>query len=144
MASYSWVPSSQGKVPPNAIVAGKDVDGGLLYVGKVIHEGDTVPCKIAPSAGGAFVAFAGEEHSKFDYEVLCGSNVAWQSASNGQVPKNAIVAGQTSDGEKLYIGRAIHQSSLTPGKVHPSHGVLYISFGGKEITHKDYEVAIQI
>lgn len=43
--------------------------------------------------------------------------MAWQSGSGGAVPYNAIVMGTTADGEKLYMGRVLHQGSLTPGKV---------------------------
>ncbi|XP_065202573.1 uncharacterized protein LOC135832943 isoform X2 [Planococcus citri] len=117
MSSFNWISASHGNVPYGAVVAGKDIDGALLYTGRTFHEGDTLPAKIAPRYRTAFVAFAGGEHSKTNYEVLCGTNIAWQYASNGQVPHNAILAGQTRNGEKLYIGRALHSGGLIPGKV---------------------------
>ncbi|XP_065216224.1 natterin-4-like isoform X2 [Planococcus citri] len=144
MGSYAWVSGSHGSVPPNAVLAGRDIDGAPLYVGRAFHEGDLVPCKIAPHHGAAYIPFAGGETTKHEYEVLCSANVAWQFARNGEVPHNAIVAGTTREGEKLYIGRIMHEGSLTPGKIHPSHGCLYIPFGGQEVRHHEYEVAVQM
>ena len=46
----------------------------------------------------------------------------------------------TQEGEKLFIGRHEHDGSFVVGKVQPSHGCLYISFGGDEIPYQDYEV----
>lgn len=49
--------------------------------------------------------------------MLLSNHVAWQYARNGEIPDEAIVAGTTQDGEKLYVGRVLHEGSLTPGKV---------------------------
>jgi hypothetical protein len=64
----------------------------------------------------------------------------WKKAKSGDLKKRAIVGGRTVTGEPLYIGRAWHGGSLVVGKIHPSHGVLYIPFDGKEISSHDYEV----
>nr|CAD7573406.1 unnamed protein product [Timema californicum] len=209
----SWISSGSGDVPPGAVWAGKDSDGGDIYVGRASHEGDMLPAKVAPRHGGAFVSWGGEEHSKFSYEllitnpltlsqlartcsklvdqstspltlsqlarpcsmlvdqstspltlsqlarpcselvdqspvsrphltlyllgfnptsttftkllisrgkthflVLCCSNVAWERSSHGHVPYGAIEAGRTSSGEPLFIGRVLHNGTLTPGK----------------------------
>ena len=40
----------------------------------------------------------------------------------------------------MYIGRAPHQDELVPGKVHRTHGVLYIPWGEREHAKKKYEV----
>jgi hypothetical protein len=41
----------------------------------------------------------------------------WQTASEGHVPEEALAAGMTKEGEKLYVGRVFHDGTLTPGKV---------------------------
>lgn len=82
----------------------------------------------------------GVEILKQNYEVLVGRDAKWKKEKNGKVPRDALPAGRTSNGEVLYIGRAEHNGSLTVGKVHPSHGCLYIPFGGIEVPLKDYEV----
>ncbi|CAG2056342.1 unnamed protein product, partial [Timema podura] len=137
--NVSWISSGSGDVPPGAVWAGKDSDGGDIYVGRASHEGDMLPAKVVPRHGGAFVSWGGEEHSKFSYEVLCCSNVAWERSSHGHVPYGAIEAGRTSSGEPLFIGRVLHNGTLTPGKIHPSHRMCYIPFGGQEIPFDSYE-----
>jgi len=49
--------------------------------------------------------------------------VAWQTAQGNHIPPNAIVIGSTVNGEKLYMGRTLHDGTLTPGKV-----ILFINF----------------
>jgi len=41
----------------------------------------------------------------------------WQTARQGHVPAEALAAGMTKEGEKLYVGRVFHDGTLTPGKV---------------------------
>lgn len=51
------------------------------------------------------------------YQVLCQGEFAWEFCNNGEVPADAIIAGQTADGEPLYIGRVLHNGTQTIGKV---------------------------
>lgn len=73
---------------------------------------------------------------------MTGTGFTWESSDHGEVPAGAVSTGSQSDGEPLYIGRAHFQGSLTPGKVHCSHGCLYIPFGGAEQRVQQYEVLI--
>ena len=66
--------------------------------------------------------------------------LAWVGASNGRVPNGAIEAGRDPDGQRSFVGRANHAGGIEPGKISPSHGCLLISYGGKEIAYKEYEV----
>ncbi len=66
--------------------------------------------------------------------------LVWIHASNGDIPSGAVEGGRQSNGEVLYIGRAQYMGSLAIGKVHRSHRVLYISFGGNEVPISQYEV----
>lgn len=68
------------------------------------------------------------------------SELVWIHACDGALPSGALEGGKQSNGETLYIGRAVHERSLIVGKVHPSHGVLYIPFAGKELAVNQYEV----
>lgn len=83
-----------------------------------------------------------EEIAKNSFEVLMNGNYEWKSASDGNVPPNAVIGGRTSSGETLYIGRAVHSGVTTPGKVHPSHKCVYIPFGWKEHRYTNYEVLV--
>jgi len=136
------VGASYGSLPEGAILAGHDKDGGLLYIGRAFYESDILPAKIVPKHGTAYVAHGGQEHLVSHYEVLCNGTAMWQTASEGNVPEEALAAGMTKEGEKLYVGRVFHDGTLTPGKVQTSHGVCYIPYGGEEIPFKDYEVLI--
>lgn len=50
-------------------------------------------------------------------QVLCHGIAMWQTARQGHVPAEALAAGMTKEGEKLYVGRVFHDGTLTPGKV---------------------------
>ncbi|XP_018346986.1 PREDICTED: uncharacterized protein LOC108751364 [Trachymyrmex septentrionalis] len=143
MPAYRWVSRvSSQSLPENAIIGGRDSDGSKLYVGRAFHDGDMLPAKVIPDKGVAYVCHNGEEHPKDNYEVLVQGEFAWEFCSNGEVPEDAIIAGQTADGEPLYVGRALHNGSQTIGKVQPSHGCLYIPYEGEELSFKDYEVLV--
>jgi hypothetical protein len=142
MSGARWVGASYGSVPEGAILAGHDKDGGPLYIGRAFYESDILPAKIVPNQGAAYVAHGGQEHLVSHYEVLCYGIAMWQTASEGHVPEEALTVGMTKEGEKLYVGRVFHDGTLTPGKVHCSHGVCYIPYGGEEIPFKEYEVLI--
>ena len=61
--------SSHAPLPSDAIHAGHDTDGSLIYVGRANHEGDQIPAKVIPSKHVAYVAWGGKEHPKQSYEV---------------------------------------------------------------------------
>lgn len=90
------------------------------------------------------VPYNGQELAVHNYEVLCSTgNVHWLPSSHGQVHPNAVQGGQTSSGETLYVGRAHHLGSVTPGKIHPSHNTMYIPYGGVEIAVSNYEILVE-
>uniref|UniRef100_A0A8D8FF74 (northern house mosquito) hypothetical protein n=1 Tax=Culex pipiens TaxID=7175 RepID=A0A8D8FF74_CULPI len=142
-AGYNWMPWSahQGN-PPAGVYAGNDQDGSPIFVGRAFHEGDQLPAKVLPSKQAAYVSHNGCEIFKSHFEVLSGTGFTWVHSSNGHVPAGAVLCGNTTTGEPLYIGRAHHEGSLTPGKIHRSHGCLYIPFGGAEQSILHYEVLV--
>ncbi|XP_025201272.1 uncharacterized protein LOC112598849 isoform X1 [Melanaphis sacchari] len=138
-----WVPCNSGDpLPRGAVHAGTDKGGDPLYAGRAFYEGDLLPAKINPSHSSAYVCWGGMEHALSHFEVLCHANVAWQTAQGNHIPPNAIVVGATVNGEKLYMGRTLHDGTLTPGKIHPSHGTLYIPYNGEEVSVTEYEIMI--
>lgn len=136
-----WIPAANGEIPPNAVEGGFD-GSDTLYVGRARHEDDLIPGKLHPTHGVCYVAYGGGEHSYSEYEVLCSTNGQWVAVADGNIPPNAVTAGQTADGEPLYIGRANHDGTLTVGKVQPSHECCYISYGGEELMYKEFEVFV--
>ncbi|XP_015782147.1 natterin-3 [Tetranychus urticae] len=138
-----WIDAEGGFVPyGEAVVGGMDISGETLYVGRALQDGECIPGKIVPSHGVCYVAYAGREHPHRVYQVLRGHGLefCWVPSSEGMTPTGAIEGGKTSDGESLFIGRTFHQGSHVIGKIHPSHGRLYIPFGGDEHSFSDYEV----
>uniref|UniRef100_A0A182WQL8 DUF3421 domain-containing protein n=1 Tax=Anopheles minimus TaxID=112268 RepID=A0A182WQL8_9DIPT len=51
--------------------------------------------------------------------------------AKGNIPPSAVVCGTTKRG-KLYVGRAEHAGSVTPGFIDPAKNVCFIPWGGKE------------
>ncbi|KAG5671492.1 hypothetical protein PVAND_001686 [Polypedilum vanderplanki] len=125
------------------VLGGTDSDGSLIYVGRAMHEGMYIPCKIIPTRNYAAVSYAGEEIPVEAFEYLSGKmkHFQWITAGDGHVVEGAVSAGD-DNGEELYIGRAAHDGSVTVGKIHPSHKCLYMPYGGQEIPFHFYEVLV--
>ncbi|XP_058818131.1 uncharacterized protein LOC131681390 [Topomyia yanbarensis] len=135
-----WVPTANGEIPPNAVVGGSD--GEDLFIGRAQHEGAIIPGKVVASHGTCYVAWGGAENAKTEYEVLCDGSGTFVPISGGDIPPNAIPAGETEDGEPLFIGRVPHEGTMTIGKVQQSHGVCYIPYGGQELAFAEYEIYV--
>ncbi|XP_023311630.1 natterin-4-like [Anoplophora glabripennis] len=141
--AYYWVDThAWGGIPSTALHGGVDIDGEQIYVGRAYHNGDWLPAKVIPGRNIAYVSYEGEEYHKDSFQVLCEQRFDWIPNHGGYIPPGAIEGGRTSDGEILYIGRVQHEGTQTVGKVHPSHGVCYIPFDGKELSFEDYEILI--
>lgn len=70
LEGLNWVPmTAYSAVPMDAVVAGHDVDGSTIYVGRAYHEGDLIPAKVIPSKNIAYVPHSGQEIPKHEYHV---------------------------------------------------------------------------
>lgn len=75
--------------------------------------------------------------------MLCGYDCSWIQSYEDIVPVGAFAGGFSEVlHEPLYIGRAEHNGHLVVGKVQPSHKVCYISFDGREMAKRYYEILI--
>lgn len=141
--AMEWLASNaHAGVPPNAVIAGNDIDGTTIYVGRAYHEGDLIPAKVIPSKQVAYVPHGGLEVAKSEFHILTGIGFEWVPSANGHVPPDAVVAGNQSNGEPLYVGRAHVGGSLSVGKIHPSHNCIYVPFDGTEHSVHQYEVLV--
>ncbi|XP_076038042.1 uncharacterized protein LOC143023402 [Oratosquilla oratoria] len=139
-----WVPCSSGYFPKNPVSAGVGHEGEV-FVGMAPHEGGHILGKIIPEHGVCYVPYGGEEVPKELYYGLSnpgGVELSWLAGSAGKVPTGALQGGFSEDGEALYIGRVCVDGAVSCGKVHPSHGVCYVPYGGSEHSHRDYEVLV--
>ncbi|KAM3956516.1 uncharacterized protein ACR2FA_009524 [Aphomia sociella] len=147
---FDWIPSTAttaNQLTGRAVVGGHEGwDGSPLWVIRAWHNGDLIPGKLSVRHNAASIMYDGKEVSVQNIEVLCAKpdHLRWVPSSNGSVPPGAIPGGRTASGETLYVGRARHQLSVTPGKVHPSHNSCYIGFAGAEVAHKVYDVLSRI
>ncbi|XP_077502820.1 natterin-4-like isoform X1 [Amblyomma americanum] len=138
-----WVQCHGSRLPSNAVPGGED-SGESIFIGRAMHGGDLVPGKVVPTHNCCYVSYDGTEHSHQEYQALVtnGTPMTWVPAACGSVPTGAIQGGSCANGEPLYIGRTFHDGTLAIGKVHPSHGCLYIPYGGQEHRYTEYEVFV--
>lgn len=108
-----------------------------------MHEGHLLPCKVIPNKRVACVTLHGLEIQKQSFEILIGSCSKWEAAREGNIPRNAFPGGYTKQGEVLYIGRANYNGGLIVGRIHKSHGCIYIGANGREHSLAAYEVLIE-
>ncbi|CAH4035651.1 unnamed protein product [Pieris brassicae] len=145
-----WAPASRQTaytLMSRAYLAGKEGwDRSPLWAIRSYVENGLIPGKLAVMHGAAYVPLRGKEVPVHDFEVLCAQPeaVQWVPTMDDAIPDGAIPAGNTGDGEPLYLGRVKHRGSLTPGKVHPSHKRCYISYGGSEIGYRKYEILCEV
>lgn len=91
---------------------------------------------------GCHIPWGSSERRVDPYEVLCNVKGTWIKTDRDVIPEKALKSGYSETGEILYVGRAKHQGNFIPGKVHPSHKVCYVPFGGKEISYTGYEIFV--
>lgn len=66
----TWVASSGGSIPPNAVPGGQSEEGEPLYIGRVVHEGSLQVGKVQASHNVCYIPYGGQELGFQDYEVL--------------------------------------------------------------------------
>ncbi|KAH7981220.1 hypothetical protein HPB49_022431 [Dermacentor silvarum] len=62
----------------------------------------------------------------------------WVMCYGSHIPANAVPGGEDG-GETVFVGRAVHDDDVIPGKVLPSHSCCYVSYAGAEHTHREYQ-----
>lgn len=137
-----WVPSTGGYFPHRPVSGGEGPDGEV-YVGMARHEDAYLVGMVVPEHSCCYVPFAGDAIPKKEYFVLSNPasiNLTWSPGSMGKVPSGALQGGMSEEGEMLYIGRVSVDGQVSVGKIHPSHAVCYVPYGGAEHAHKNYEV----
>ncbi|KAL7010895.1 hypothetical protein ACKWTF_013998 [Chironomus riparius] len=168
---FTWVASSNGSVPPQAVVGGRSSNGETLYVGRAKHLHLTIPGKIHPSHKCAYIGCDNREHSKPTYEVLVRqgssgwvpptcppvnppihppiggpSNAQWVHFYPGAPwPGNAVIGGVYREGgqrKHQYVARKTYLSSVIVGYAY-QNGPFYGGLHGKEISSGDFEVLVQ-
>ncbi|PAA57061.1 hypothetical protein BOX15_Mlig034094g2 [Macrostomum lignano] len=145
----SWVPASNGQVPPRAVQVGTQRDGSPVYVSRARHGNELIPAKLVQGHGHVCLPYGGKEHLVQQYEVLCDSGMpcfgcgwAWAPCQGFNVPPNAIIGGHTDRNEPLYIGKGFVNGDAAAGKVYSPHQCAYFSWGGAEHSSKQFEILV--
>ncbi|CAG9581154.1 unnamed protein product [Danaus chrysippus] len=71
-------------------------------------------------------------------QILSGYNGIWVPTERDNIPAEAVVGGCTEYLETMFVGSAIHEKYIIPGKVVPSHKVCYVPYDGREIAKPKY------
>lgn len=112
---------------------------------RATFNGELTPGKILSDLKTIHISYGGNEYALGNFEVLINdAEFIWLPASNGEVPENAVIGGQTVYGEKLYVVRAKHLYLTIPGKVCPSHKCAYVPCDWREHTKVSYEVLVRL
>uniref|UniRef100_A0A182FKL9 DUF3421 domain-containing protein n=1 Tax=Anopheles albimanus TaxID=7167 RepID=A0A182FKL9_ANOAL len=102
-------------------------DGAHIYAFRCLYAGGMLPGK---AREGAFIAHGGTEYRMYSGELLKKGNYEWVFARNGEVPPNAVAAGNDAHGNPYYFARVIINQTLTPGHVDPSQKCCFIPYNG--------------
>lgn len=76
-------------------------------------------------------------YGAYHHKPIC----QWVMCYGSHIPANAVPGGEDG-GETVFVGRAVHDDDVIPGKVLPSHSCCYVSYAGAEHTHREYQVLI--
>lgn len=129
------------ELPLNAVLAGYDIDGKTMYVGRAFHKGDYIPAKAFNIINLATFPYNGAELFVMKFEYLVGDKYIWVPGQ--PFPTGAIVVNPLSKNEHLYVGRCNHSNSLVCGKFLRSKNCLYIPFGLKEVAiTENFEILV--
>lgn len=137
-----WVTFDGLNIPKTAVKGGGDVTQNF-YIGRAKHHGSVTPGRVLEIDKTCLIPWGTVSNTKTEFDILtCSGENSWVAQENGLVPTNAFHAGQSEQGETLYIGRVWHERKLLVGKVQTSHRVCYVAFDGKELNFKRYEVLV--
>ncbi|RVE54470.1 hypothetical protein evm_000955 [Chilo suppressalis] len=136
-----WV-NADYNLPDGSLIGGYEKE--TVYIIRAHHSGSLTPGKFVPSFGLGFVSWGGNSHEKMTFEVLCGYDCTWVPTYEDRIPVGAVEGGYSEDRnrEKLYVGRAVYDGHVIPGKVQPSHKVCYIPYENREVAIKKYEILV--
>lgn len=87
----------------------------------------------------------GRAHSTMNCELLVNTGFKWVDFNPplDKIPTNAVNAGRTENGAKLYIGRVFVDGALIPGHVVSYDKILYYLNNGNEIGHYEpYQILV--
>ncbi len=141
-----WVPATNGMVPANAIIGGRE-PGRSLPVCRAIYNKGVHPGKVVEK--NCNFGYGGKEVLAPQYDVLVGNPavltqspqfVRWIAAQGGQVPPGAFFGAYEPGRPILPICQAPYQGGVHVGKVVASN--CNFGYGGREVLSPKYAVLV--
>lgn len=75
-------------------------------------------------------------------QILCGYDGIWVPTEKDIIPFGAPICGLTEYGEDMFVGRALYDDILMPGKIAPSHKVCYLAYEDRTVSNQSYEILV--
>ncbi|XP_013098969.2 uncharacterized protein LOC106081509 [Stomoxys calcitrans] len=133
---YGWEACQDGKVPQNAVKAGKTNNGEWLYVGRAEYEGTRMVGKIQPSEKSIYIPYKQLEIKLKNYEALYYKDSdTWKTMSMNMktnIFPDAVEVGEDRDYSKMYVARGMYQDMWYPVKCIPDREEAFLCYDGPE------------
>ncbi|KFB38713.1 hypothetical protein ZHAS_00006115 [Anopheles sinensis] len=155
-----FVPWTDSNMLLRATPVGLSEQGEPLHFGRVKHNGRFIYGKVQRSHDRVcYVSINGKERAFNNYDIFLRfavnpevtnpaplfeppSTTGWVDYTFENIPSNAVVAVRSM--LTLYVGRAKHRGSITPGVINPSQRTCTIVWGGS-VWHKSlFEILINV
>lgn len=131
-----------------ATSGGISESGEPIFIGRVKYKGRWIAGRVQRSHGPlgmCYIPHGGKEVACTEYQVFIAvppepGMVAhyWRSSEELMIPSDATIGGGNEHGP-LYIGRANHRGSCTPGQISPATNRCHIAWGGNEHRKPTFE-----
>ncbi len=139
----AWVRGNPDQpIDRRALEVGKMPDGFQVFACVASYNGGMHPGMTGMWIEGCSTGYGGREVVVRDYSVLIGRG-NWVRSANGQVPGNAMPAGNEANGAPLYICRARHDGLVYSGKTRPGFNGCNVPDSGQELTIRAFDVLVQ-
>jgi hypothetical protein len=115
-AQVSWVASTNGRVPSNAIIAGNE-RGSQVFVCRGNTNSNLIAGKLVVGFPHCYLPLNGAEIRLSNYDVAVGNGVWRRSNVNTAIPPSAVLVGFTAHRQNTFSCRANHQTYMIAGRV---------------------------
>ena len=140
--NFTWVASLNGNLPEYAVPSGPMANGKLIYIGRGHWYGSLTPGKIIPPDKFLYIPYKRRELKICEFDALVRLPTSnWIPSFGGaELPRNAVLASEDSNGNPIYVGRANHLGVLMPAKVSPIKKCAYVGYHGELFVQYHFEV----
>ena len=164
---WTWIKVLNGEIPEGALAGGTTASGEVTYVARAQHIWENLRLcgQFIPSERKCLICLGGKAHMKNTFEVLVVDDkdgFVWELASNGDLPKDAVLSQLKHFHPLEGVGRTITYSDISVGftadmrrlplpckgsnaniqligRVSVGRWVMYAPYEGLEYIYREYE-----